>query len=75
MDSFLSKVPTLDLKKFSEGTDNEKKKFVMEIGNSFNQIGFAIIKNHGLDNSLVSNLYEQIEKFNINEEEEGIEEE
>lgn len=63
MDSFLSKVPTLDLKKFSEGTDNEKKKFVMEIGNSFNQIGFAIIKNHGLDNSLVSNLYEQIEKF------------
>ena len=63
MASELSKVPTLDLNKFNNGNLDEQKKFVSEIGNSFNQIGFAIIKNHGLDSSLVSNLYDQIKKF------------
>ena len=63
MASELSKVPTLDLNKFNNGNLNEQKQFVSEIGNSFNQIGFAIIKNHGLDSSLVSNLYDQIKNF------------
>ena len=56
----LSKVPTLDLNKFNNGNLDEQKQFVSEIGNSFNQIGFAIIKNHGLDSSLVSNLYDPV---------------
>ena len=63
MTSELSKVPTLDLNKFNNGSLDEQKHFVSEIGDSFNQIGFAIIKNHGLDSSLVDNLYDQIKNF------------
>ena len=63
MSSELSKVPTLDLDKFNYGNLDEQKHFVSAIGDSFNQIGFAIIKNHGLDSSLVSNLYDQIKEF------------
>ena len=36
MNSFLSKVPTLDLNKFINGNDNKKNEFSQEIGASFN---------------------------------------
>ncbi len=63
MNSFLSKVPTLDLNKFINGNDNKKNEFSQEIGASFNQIGFAIIKNHSLNPLLINDLYDQIKKF------------
>ena len=59
----LSKVPTLDFNKFLNETEIEKNNFVQEIGNSFNQTGFAIIKNHGLNKDLTNNLYNQTKKF------------
>jgi len=50
MNNFLSKVPTLDLSKFKSDEDNLVKEFSDDLGKSFNQTGFAIIKNHGLTN-------------------------
>ena len=56
-------VPTLDLSKFINGIDEERKAFSDDLGDSFNQTGFAIIKNHGLKKELSDELYKVIKAF------------
>ena len=56
-------VPTLDLSKFISGIDEERKAFSDDLGHSFNQTGFAIIKNHGLKKELTDELYKAIKEF------------
>ena len=56
-------VPTLDLSKFISGNDEERKAFSDDLGQSFNQTGFAIIKNHGLKKELTDELYKVIKEF------------
>ena len=56
-------VPTLDLSKFISGIDEERKTFSDDLGHSFNQTGFAIIKNHGLKKELTDELYKVIKAF------------
>ena len=56
-------VPTLDLSKFISGIDKERKAFSDDLGHSFNQTGFAIIKNHDLKKELTDELYKVIKAF------------
>ena len=56
-------VPTLDLSKFISGNDQERKAFSDDLGMSFNQTGFAIIKNHDLRKELTDELYKAIKAF------------
>ena len=56
-------VPTLDLSKFISGIDEERRAFSDDLGHSFNQTGFAIIKNHGLKKELTDELYKVIKAF------------
>ena len=63
MSDYLSKVPTLDISKFTSGNTEKIKEFSDEIGNSFNQTGFAIIKNHGLTEDTTKKLYSVIQSF------------
>ena len=56
-------VPTLDLSKFISGNDEERKAFSDDLGQSFNQTGFAIIKNHDLKKDLTDELYKVIKAF------------
>ena len=63
MSDYLSKVPTLDFSKFLSGSTEESKEFSDELGTSFNQTGFAIIKNHGLTEEITRNLYSSIQSF------------
>ena len=56
-------VPTLDLSKFISGIDEEREAFSDDLGHSFNQTGFAIIKNHGLKKELTDELYKVIKAF------------
>ena len=63
MSDYLSKVPTLDISKFTSGNQDLVKEFSEDLGNSFNQTGFAIIKNHGLTEETRKNLYSSIQTF------------
>ncbi|PIB37243.1 flavonol synthase [Reichenbachiella sp. 5M10] len=56
-------VPSLDLADFVSGNPESKQKFVEELGHAYNHIGFVAIKNHGLSDALVKNLYSTIEEF------------
>ena len=63
MNDFLSKVPTLDISKFKSNDENLVKEFSDDLGMSFNQTGFAIIKNHGLTTEMTNVLYDSIKSF------------
>ena len=63
MNNYLDRVPTLDVAKFTSGDKSLMKEFSDEIGTSFNQTGFAIIKNHGLRPETTKNLYKTMISF------------
>jgi isopenicillin N synthase-like dioxygenase len=56
-------VSTLDISKFVNGDENDKNFFSQELGKSFNQTGFAIIRNHDLNKEKTDLLYDAIKAF------------
>lgn len=56
-------VPSLDLADFTRGDVEKKKSFVAALGEAYNNIGFVAIKNHGLSDTLTSQLYAIVKKF------------
>ncbi|MCS6796635.1 MAG: 2-oxoglutarate and iron-dependent oxygenase domain-containing protein [Raineya sp.] len=56
-------IPSLDLADFTSGDPVRKKQFVEKLGEAFNNIGFVAIKNHGLSDELVENLYKAVKAF------------
>ncbi len=59
----MEKIPSVDLKDFLSEDKNRKQKFISEIGNAYETIGFVALKGHFLDDALVENLYQQIKLF------------
>lgn len=51
------KIPSLDLSDFTHGNSSQKENFVNSLGEAYADIGFVAIKNHGLSDRLVENLY------------------
>jgi len=61
--NLISEIPSLDLAHFIKGNEFERKMFVKNLGDAFNRIGFVAIKNHGLSDQLIKDLYSTIQKF------------
>lgn len=59
----LDEIPSLDLSDFTSGDAVRKQKFVQDLGNAFNNIGFVAIKGHGLTDDFTKRLYQVVEKF------------
>ncbi|SDL80083.1 Isopenicillin N synthase [Catalinimonas alkaloidigena] len=59
----LEEIPSLDLAHFTQGTPEQKQKFVQDLGRAYNEIGFVAIRNHGLSDELTRNLYDTVKKF------------
>lgn len=59
----MTNIPSVDLADFLSNDPNRKQKFVTEIGNAYEEIGFVSLKNHFLDDALVAKLYEQVKLF------------
>ncbi len=56
-------IPSLDLADFTSGDKQKKNKFVQELGDAYNTIGFVAIRNHYLTDELSARLYQTIKKF------------
>jgi isopenicillin N synthase-like dioxygenase len=56
-------IPLVDLKKFTSGTPEEKKKFVDELGHAFQEFGFVGVINHGISKELVDRFYSESKAF------------
>lgn len=56
-------IPVVDLAQFTQGTPEEKAAFVQALGKAYEEVGFVAVKNHGVPDELISNLYEYVQQF------------
>ena len=59
----MNKIPSVNLADFLSDDKNRKQKFINEIGDAYENIGFVALKGHFLDDELVDNLYTEIKNF------------
>ena len=59
----MQNIPRVDLSDFLSNDPKRKQKFVNQIGKAYEEIGFVALKGHFLNDTLVSNLYEEIKNF------------
>lgn len=59
----MTSIPCVDLTDFLSNDPSKKTKFIEDIGNAFENIGFVALSGHFLSDTLVSQLYEEIKKF------------
>lgn len=57
------RIPCLSLKHFTDGSQEEKIKFVQDLGNAFHKWGFVIIRHHGINLELINQFYEKSRSF------------
>jgi isopenicillin N synthase-like dioxygenase len=57
------RIPSLDLNDFLSDDPQSKKKFVEDLGNAYNEIGFIAVRNHGLTDAESEKMYGIIKKF------------
>ena len=56
-------IPVVDLAEFLSGDETRKKKFVNELGKAYEEVGFVAVKNHGIPDDLIADLYKYVQKF------------
>lgn len=61
--STLRKVPTLSLKNYTHGTDQQKKEFVDGLFSGIRDYGFIILKDHNVEVELINKAYSVLETF------------
>ncbi len=61
--TLLQEIPSLDLADFTSGDPQRKTKFVQDLGNAYNTIGFVAIRNHYLTAELSQRLYDIFQRF------------
>ncbi|MGG6232090.1 isopenicillin N synthase family dioxygenase [Tenacibaculum sp. SDUM215027] len=59
----MNKIPSVNLADFLSDDTERKQKFINQIGDAYENIGFVALKGHFLDDELVGNLYAEIKKF------------
>ncbi|MDB5202239.1 MAG: isopenicillin synthase family oxygenase [Ferruginibacter sp.] len=56
-------IPTVDLADFLSGDEEKKKQFVQALGKAYEEVGFVGVKNHGLTDELIEDLYKYVQQF------------
>ena len=54
----LKTVPTVDYHDFISGDSHKRTQFIQDLGDAFSQIGFVIVKNHGVSEALRQELFD-----------------
>lgn len=56
-------IPVVDLAAFTQGSESDKKSFVYDLGRAFEDVGFVAVKNHGIPEELIDELYKYVKAF------------
>ena len=56
-------IPSVDLNNFLCGDDVKKREFVQSLGKAYEEIGFVAVKNHGISDQLIADLYRYVQQF------------
>jgi len=59
----MNNIPSVDLSDFLADDPSRKQKFIKEIGEAYEEIGFVALKGHFLSDELSSNLYAEVKRF------------
>lgn len=59
----MKNIPSVDLSDFLSGDAARKQKFIKEIGEAYEEIGFVALRGHFLSNELTENLYKEVKNF------------
>ena len=62
-DQLLDHIPSLDLADFRSGDPARKARFVQQLGEAYQNIGFVALKNHGLNGTQTTQLYADVQAF------------
>ena len=56
-------IPSIDLAEFLSGDKTRKSAFVKQLGNAYEEVGFVAVKNHGVSDELITDLYKNVQQF------------
>src|SRR3954464_9196132 len=56
-------IPVVDLADFLSGDETRKQKFVQDLGKAYEEVGFVAVKNHGIPDDLIADLYKYVQQF------------
>jgi isopenicillin N synthase-like dioxygenase len=56
-------IPSVDLAEFLSGDPVRKAAFVQELGKAYEEVGFVAVKNHGVPDELIADLYKYVQEF------------
>jgi isopenicillin N synthase-like dioxygenase len=56
-------IPVVDLNDFLSNDAARKSKFVQDLGRAYEDVGFVAVKNHGIPDELVEQLYRNVQQF------------
>jgi isopenicillin N synthase-like dioxygenase len=56
-------IPSVDLALFLSGDPVKKNQFVQELGKAYEEVGFVAVKNHGISDDLIADLYKYVQQF------------
>jgi isopenicillin N synthase-like dioxygenase len=56
-------IPSVDLADFLSGDPVRKNDFVQKLGKAYEEVGFVAVKNHGVPDNLISDLYQYVQEF------------
>ncbi|SDW79542.1 Isopenicillin N synthase [Lutibacter oricola] len=59
----MQNIPSVDLSDFISGDENRKQKFIKQIGEAYEEIGFVALRGHFLSDELTANLYKEVTAF------------
>src|SRR5277367_4738970 len=56
-------IPVVDLSDFLSGDEKRKTVFVQALGKAYEDVGFVAVKNHGISNEIIADLYKYVQQF------------
>jgi isopenicillin N synthase-like dioxygenase len=56
-------IPSVDLADFLSGDPVRKNDFVQKLGKAYEEVGFVAVKNHGVADNLIADLYQYVQEF------------
>lgn len=56
-------IPVVDLADFLSGDPKRKQSFVQQLGKAYEEVGFVAVKNHGIPDELIADLYKYVQQF------------
>jgi isopenicillin N synthase-like dioxygenase len=56
-------IPSVDLSDFLSGDPVKKENFIQALGKAYEEVGFVAVKNHGVPDELIADLYKYVQQF------------